>query len=177
MAFARKWFRDMNYEANLYDDDEKEDPSVYNPFTSQTRFAPDVDQETQAIMDTGVGVVKPIESLRNIIEQDPRDDSHVSSEQRFVVTNIDIEPGTAFLSWYNPAQGIRVQQPLVAPGKHHLVVARGGSPLALLTADGRLLKRWQIPFDITQLVVSKQIAGIPEGGSGAFEPLMDEVKR
>jgi hypothetical protein len=177
MAYARKWFRDMNYEANHYDDEEKEDPSVYDPFTSQTRFAPDVDEETLDAMTTN-GILKPIESLRNIIEQDPREPSYENRIRKFVVTNLDIEPGTSFLSWSDPSQqGRWVLEPLVAPGKHHSVVAPAGSPLTLLTTNGRQLKKWKIPYEITQLVVSKQVAGLEDDNGKQFEPmyLMKEV--
>jgi hypothetical protein len=41
-----------------------------------------------------------------------------------------------------------------------VIRAKVGSQLSLLGADGRLLKVWEIPYDMNQLVVSKEVVGL-----------------
>ncbi|CAB9509731.1 expressed unknown protein [Seminavis robusta] len=174
LAFSREWFRDFNYDTNIYDEEEKSDPE-FDAFTSQTRFASDVEDEIfdfdylehqegdQGDVD---GETKPIERLRNILPQEPLRASAQSKRISFVVTNLDIEQETAYLSWDrgddDNGSGNSKFEALVAPGEHHHVRARVGSRLALLRADGQVLKAWTIPFAVTQLVVSKQIVGLAE---------------
>jgi ectoine hydroxylase-related dioxygenase (phytanoyl-CoA dioxygenase family) len=161
IAFARKWFRDLNYDANLVDeDDEAGDPTKYDPFSRQTRFAPETDNKT-LFEDTR----QEIESLRNIVPQrGAREEGMDMQRVKFVLSNIDLEEGTVFVSvddetYHSP-------KALVAPGEHHVIRAKAGSRLSLLDAGGELLKEWKITYDIYQLAVSKEIVGLKEGISG-----------
>jgi len=168
MAFARKWFRDLNYDANWVDyDDEQEDPDAYDPFTRQTRFAPDTDDK--ALFEDGKKEFTPIESLRRIV---PQRRGHRTGWVEFVLSNIDLEEGTVFVS----SEGAEISdggtEELVAPGEHHVVRAKVGSRLSLLDAAGKLLKSWKVPYFIDQLAVSKEIVGLAAGPDGV-EPEME----
>lgn len=169
MAYSRPWFRDFNYHVNFESDTVDPTDEDYGDLTEHTRFALGVSNdifdndgphtttvaaESEACQNGLGGEIEPIEQLREILPQSNGDDM-TPQMVKFVISNVDIEVGMATLTVAQYAP-----QPLTPPGTHHVVHAPVGSTVLLHSMEGKLLKRWLVPFQISQLVVNRDIVGL-----------------
>eukprot|EP00934_Nitzschia_sp_Nitz4_P008210 Nitzschia sp. Nitz4//scaffold175_size95217//6965//8575//NITZ4_004716-RA/size95217-processed-gene-0.40-mRNA-1//-1//CDS//3329538918//8200//frame0 len=164
LAYAREWYRDFNYHINEIPYQLDAPHTDFGSITRWTRFAMNVDDEIftdgEDVCDTNesetcCSAAGPIEEIRGLLYQHPIPSKFLTHQRHFVVSNLDIDEGLATISLDDGDP-----EPFVHPGEHLQMSAVPGSKIILRKADGGVLKTWEVPFDISQLVLSKAVVGL-----------------
>lgn len=152
LAYARKWFRDLNYHRG----DKRMMRTRYASGVDHSIFEEDDDEEEEDEDPTDT-----IESIRGLLRQGKAPRAELTREIEFHITNKDLEEGTTVtISNGGGNDEGAVTKPLIAPGGNQLIYGRVGGTITLNGPDGTFLKQWTIPLDIYQLAVSKEIVGL-----------------